>query len=586
MRDLPHPDHPATRPSFPDSHPPALRRRAFLARCGVLGLGGTLLPGVLWARTDGGREPVTPELIEEAARLVGLSFTSEEREAMVDTLEGNLEVFRELREIPIPHGVFPCLHFNPLVPGQRIPGDRRPVRASPTPGVRRPGNLEEVAFWPVTHLAALVASGQVSSVELTRMYLARLRRFGDRLECVVTLTGELALEEAARADAELAAGRYRGPLHGIPWGAKDVIAKGGYPTTWGSEAYRDQVVEEDATVVRRLADAGAVLVAKLSTGEMARGDRWFGGRRTRNPWAPDQGSGGSSAGPGAATAAGLVGFSLGTETLGSIVGPSRTCGITGLRPTFGRVSRHGVMPMSWSLDKVGPMCRSVEDCALVLDAIQGPDLLDLAVQDHPFNWDAELPLEGLRVGVLEAAFQAERRGETGAAAAANDRATLEVLGALGVELRPFELPGDAGMDALGTLLVDEAAAFHDLFRDGRLDLLIQDRDDPEGMLLRTARLYPGVEYLQMHRRRTLLMQAMEEALGDLHAVVAPHGGAPTTSAANLTGHPGVTIPNGFAPDGTPTGIQFLGRLFGEAELLRVALAVQEATPHHREHPVL
>ncbi len=577
---------------MPETLPGPVRRRTFLAYCGSLGLGSTLFPGVLWAHSGGSPESVTSEMIDQAARLAGLQFSAGEREAMLETLQGNLELFRELREIHIDQNVAPPLHFSPMVPGQRLEEERKPFRPSPLPDVQRPPDLEEVAFWPVTHLGALIFRRQATSVELTRMYLGRLRRFDPVLECVVTFTEDLAMEEAERADAELAAGRYRGPLHGIPWGAKDILAKRGYPTTWGSEAYRDQVLDYDATVVQRLREAGAVLIAKLSTGEMARGDRWFGGRRTRNPWNPAQGSGGSSAGPGAATAAGLVGFSIGTETLGSILGPSRTCGITGLRPTFGVVSRHGAMPMSWSLDKVGPMCRSVEDCALVLDAIRGPDLLDLAVVDRPFNWDAGLPLSGLRVGYLVEAFEAEPRGGNGAAtraaqaARANDRATLEVLRELGVELRPFTLPEDAGMDALQTLLVDEAAAFDELIQTGRVDLLIQDREDPEGMLMRVARLFPGVEYVQMHRRRALLMRRMAEAMGDLHVYVAPHGGSPNTSANNLTGHPGVSVPNGFAPDGTPTGIQFIGRLYGEAEMLRLAKAFQDATGFHLRRPPL
>lgn len=569
-----------------EAFPDPLHRRAFLATCSSMGLGSTLFPGALWARSEGGQEAITPEMIDHAARLAGLEFSREDREEMVEALQGNLELYAELREIPIDQNVAPPLYFNPMVPGQRLSDERLPFRPSPTPAVRRPADLEEVAFWPVTHLSALVSSGQATSVELTRMYLRRLRRYDPVLACVVTLTEALAMEQAERADAEIAAGRHRGPLHGIPWGAKDLLAARGYPTTWGSEAYRDQTLDYDATVVRRLADAGAVLVAKLSTGELARGDRWFGGKRTRNPWNPEQGSGGSSAGPAAATAAGLVGFSIGTETLGSIVGPSRTCGVTGLRPTFGVVSRHGVMPACWSLDKVGPICRSVEDAALVLEAVRGPDLLDLAVVDRPFNWDAARPLAGLRVGYLAEAFEGTPRGEGGAAARRNDGATLDALRRLGVELRPFALPEDAGMDALQVLLVDEAAAFDELVQTGRIDLLIQDRDEPEDMLMRVARLFPGVEYVQMNRRRMLLMRRMAEAMADLDVYVAPHGGSPNNSATNLTGHPAVTVPNGFAPDGTPTGILFVGKLYGEADMLRLAKAYQDATDFHLRRPRL
>ena len=568
-----------------DPSPDPLRRRAFLAYCGSLGLGSTLFPGALWAASEGGQEAVTPEMIDHAARLAGLEFSLDDREEMVEQLQANLQIYRDLRQVHIDQNVAPPLYFNPVVPGQRISDERRPFRPSSEPSVGRPTNLEDAAFWPVTHLAALIRTRQVTSVELTRMYLDRLRRYDPMLECVVTFTDDLAMEEAERADRELEAGRYRGPLHGIPWGAKDIITKRGYRTTWGSEAYRDQVLDYDATVVQRLSDAGAVLIAKLATGEIARGNRWLG-KRTRNPWDPEQDSGGSSAGPGAATAAGLVGFSIGSETLGSIVGPSRTCGIAGLRPTFGVVSRHGVMPVSWSLDKVGPMCRSVEDCALVFEAIRGPDLLDMAVVDRPFNWDADKPLAGLRVGYLVEAFEAEPRGANGQAARANDLATLDVLRRLGVELRPFGLPEHADMDALQMLLVDEAAAFDELIQTGRIDLLIQDRDEPEDMLMRAARLVPAVEYVQLNRQRTLLMQNMAEAMRDLDVYVAPHGGGPNTSANNLTGHPGVSVPNGFAPDGTPTGILFIGQLYGEADMLRLAKAYQDATDFHLRRPNL
>ncbi len=571
---------------MPDAAPDALRRRAFLARCSALGLGSTLFPGALWAKTEGGQEAITPEMIDDAARLAGLDFSLEHRRQMVEALQGNLKIYAELAAMRIDQDVAPPLYFNPVVPGQRLEEERRPFRPSPTPAVTRPANLEDAAFWPVTHLAALLASGQATSTELTRMYLARLKRYDPTLHCVVTLTEDLALEQAARADEEIAAGRWRGPLHGIPWGVKDLFAKSGYPTTWGSEAYKDQVLDYDATVVQRLEAAGAVLLAKLATGEIARGDRWFGGMQTKNPWDPKQGSGGSSAGPASATAAGLVGFSVGTETLGSILGPSHTCGVTGLRPTFGRVSRHGVMPACWSLDKVGPICRSVEDCALVLEAMRGPDLMDLAVTDRPFNWDAAAPLAGLRVGWLKAAFEGPTRGAAGAAARKNDLATLDVLRGMGVELQPFALPDDADMDALQVLLVDEAAAFDELIQTGRVDLMIQDRDEPEPMLMRTARLFPAVEYVQQNRRRLLLMQRMAAAMEPVDVFVAPSGGSPLVSTTNLTGHPAVSVPNGFGPDGTPTGILFVGKVYGEADILRLAKAYQDATGFNLKRPRL
>ena len=564
--------------------PDQLRRRSFLAYCGSLGLSSTLFPGVLWAQSGEAQEAITAEMIDHSARLAGLEFSEADVAEMVEGVNANLALYGEARALSIDQGVAPPLYFNPAVPGQTFPTERHPFRLGARPNLRRPTEIEEVAFWPVTHLAWLIESRQVSAVELTRMYLGRLRRYNPLLECVVTLTEDLALEQARHADRELAEGRYRGTLHGIPWGAKDLLAKRGYPTTWGSEAYRDQTIDIDATVVQRLEEAGAILVAKLSTGEIARGDRWFGGKQTKNPWKPDEGSGGSSAGPGSATAAGLVGFSIGSETTGSIVGPSRTCGVTGLRPTFGRVSRYGVMPVSWSLDKVGPMCRSVEDCAVVLEAIRGPDGQDLAVTDHPFNWDGNRSLEDIRVGYLQDVFEADRSSDDGDEIRANDLASLDVLRRIGVDLRPVRLPESAGMNALQMLLVDEATAFDELVLTGRIDLLIQDREEPEDMLMRVARLIPAVEYLQMNRQRMLMMQETAEALQDVDVYVAPHGGGPTTSANNLTGHPGITVPNGFVPDGTPTGILFVGQLYAEAEAMAVAKAYQDATDWHTRRP--
>ena len=503
---------------------------------------------------------------------------------MVAAVNRNLVNYEKTRAAGLPFTVAPPLYFNPVVPGTSPMSARPPYRLSSPPTVVRPKNLDDVAFWPVTHLAALLSSRQVSSRELTDLYLERLKRYDPKLECVITLTEDLARDQARRADEEIRAGRYRGPLHGIPWGAKDLIAKRGYKTTWGSETFGDQVIDMDATVVTRLEEAGAVLVAKLSTGELARGDRWFGGR-TRNPWNLEEGSGGSSAGPGAATAAGLVGFSLGTETLGSIVGPSRTCGVTGLRPTYGVVSRHGVMPAAWSLDKVGPIGRSAEDCALVLSAIAGPDGWDLSLADEPFDWNPNLDVRKLRVGYLADAFAEERTNE--AASKENDDRALADLRSLGIELVPVSLPSHADMDALMMLLVEEAAALDELTRSGRDELLIKDREEPEAMLLRAHRLVPGVEYFQLSRVRTRLMEGMARLFEKVDASVAPFltpEGDRTLRATNATGHPGVAVPTGFSAKGMPTSMHFVGNLYRDADLLALAKAYQDRTTHHQRHP--
>jgi Asp-tRNA(Asn)/Glu-tRNA(Gln) amidotransferase A subunit family amidase len=469
----------------------------------------------------------------------------------------------------------------------KIDRTRRPLRAGTPVHVARPQNLEDVAFWPVTQLAELIRTKQAKSVELTEMYLDRLKRYNPKLACAVTLTEDLAMRQARDADREIASGNYRGPLHGIPWGVKDLCTAKGYPTTWGAAPFKTRVIDEDATVVSRLHAAGAVLVGKLATGELALDDVWFGGQ-TKNPWDLSMGSQGSSAGPGSATAAGLVGFSIGTETLGSIVEPSGVCGVTGLRPTFGRVSRHGAMALSWSLDKIGPMCRSVEDCALVLAAIQGPDDEDLAVQDVPFNWDAGLDIRKLRVGYLKAAFADTRQT---AKTNANDAAALEKLRALGVSLREVSLPEHADMDP-GLILWGEAnAALKDPIQTRPADLVRQDRVVNQN----AVRLLPAAEYLDANRVRGLLMRDMARVMADIDVYVVPFDYSDytpnpvatlNTQVTNLTGQPCVLVPHGFNEKGNPTSLTFIGRVFGEVEMLALAKAYQDSTDWHLRHPKL
>jgi Asp-tRNA(Asn)/Glu-tRNA(Gln) amidotransferase A subunit family amidase len=413
-------------------------RRRFLACCSSLGLASTLFPGVLWARLqDGASRLVTQAMVREAAALAGLSFSDEEQQALVGPLHRILTTAGELHLAPAGNDVPSPLHFNPRVPGGSVSTPARAFRPSTPPHRSRPANLEDVAYWPITHLADLVRRREVGALELTEMYLARLERHDAALNCVVTLTADRARAQAAALDRELAAGRYRGLLHGIPWGVKDIVAVRGYPTTWGAAPFEQRTIDVDATVVARLDAAGAVLVAKLSTGELAFGDQWFRGR-TNNPWNPEQGSSGSSAGSGAATAAGLVGFAIGSDTGGSILSPSLRCGVTGLRPTFGRVSRHGVMAAGWTLDKVGPMCRSVEDCAVVLQAIAGPDGLDLAVPDDvpAPGWDATESARGRRVGIVPALIDGMPEG----AERANTLRAVDALRGAGLEIRTIDVP--------------------------------------------------------------------------------------------------------------------------------------------------
>ncbi|MGH7444809.1 MAG: amidase, partial [Longimicrobiales bacterium] len=540
-----------------------LDRRQFIAFAGAL---VALVPELAHAQQQAPR--VTVEMIAQAERLAGLEFTPEERAEMVDGLDRNVRAWESLREVELPNAVPPAVQFDPLLPGMVVPTGAGVFRPSDPGDVRRPASLEEVAFWPVTRLAALIRTRQVTSSELTRMYLDRLKRHGPTLEAVISLTGERALAQAADMDAEIARGNYRGPLHGIPWGAKDLLATRGYRTTWGAKPYEQQIIDLDATVVEKLDEAGAVLVAKLTMGALAQGDRWYGGR-TRNPWNLEQGSSGSSAGPGAATAAGLVGFSIGTETLGSIVSPSTRNGVTGLRPTYGTVSRYGAMALSWSMDKIGPMCRSVEDCALVYHAIRGSDGRDLTVRDAPFTWDASRDARRLRVGYYASAFAEVEDHDT----KPFDDAALDVLRRTGFELIPFETPDQYPLNALrSAILSAESAAAFDALTRGNQDDLMVDSSWPDSF--RTARLIPAVEYINANRVRTLVMQAMHQAMQNVDVVVTPSYGGNILLLTNLTGHPTVVLPNGFNEEHSPVSLSFVGKLYGEGDALLVAKAYQ------------
>ncbi|KPJ89939.1 MAG: amidase [Gemmatimonas sp. SG8_17] len=552
-------------------------RRQFMAYCSAVGLGSGSIGSLLWQQAQE-TGTITKEMLAEAETVFGLRFEEDERELMLEGLNRNLRRLEQIRELDISNTVAPAILFEPVLPGRQPASGAGTFRMSRQPQIERPANLEQVAFWPVTHLAELVRARRVTAVELTRMYLDRLKRHGPRLECVVTLTEELALKQANRADAEIRRGYYRGPLHGIPWGAKDLLAEDQYRTTWGAKPFEDQVLDSDATVVSRLEQAGAVLVAKTTLGALAMGDVWFGGR-TRNPWNPEQGSSGSSAGSAAATAAGLVGFSLGSETLGSIVSPSTRCGVTGLRPTFGRVSRYGAMALSWSMDKLGPICRAVEDCAVVLNAIHGADGKDPTARDVPLDWDPELPLSRLRIGYYRSAFERDRQGKE------FDDQVLTVLRSLGIDLIPIELPDQFPLGALRIILSAEAAAaFEELTRSNRDDLLVRQDQGAWPNSFRHSRFIPAVDYIEANRVRTMVMEALDAVMDGIDLFVTPTSGPNVLLMTNLTGHPSVTLPNGFRDTGTPVSISFIGSLFCEGTMLRVAKAYQDATDFHTRQP--
>ena len=550
----------------------------------------------LAAPTLAQQQPETPGPINQATldcaeKVFGVDFTEAEEEMAVRNANRNLASYEQLRKLDIPPDTEPAITFRPYLPGRAPSGHAPPgarLRLS-SPSLPSFSSIEDLAFEPAVTLGALVRTGKVTSTDLTKMYLDRLKRHGDTLHAVVTLTEERALAEAAEADREIRAGIWRGPLHGVPWGAKDLFAAKGYRTTWGAEPYQNQVFDYDATVVERLRAAGAVLVAKLSMGALAQGGVWFGGS-TRNPWNLERSSSGSSAGPGAATAAGLVGFALGTETRGSIISPSSANGVTGLRPTYGRVSRYGAMALSWTMDKVGPMGRTVEDCVAAFGAIYGPDGRDDTVEDAPFDWNPDLPLASLRIGYLKNEFESmpdnlpEDRRKSREAQNQVLGAALDVFRGAGARLEPIEL-SDFPTGAIGYILSAEAAAaFDDLTRSKGIDQLTSQEANAWPNTFRTSRFIPAVEYIRAQRARTLLMRRFDQLMAQYDVFLSPTGSA-SLGATNLTGHPALAMKAGFV-DGMPISLMITGRLYDEATVLAVALAFERATKWHTMHPTL
>jgi Asp-tRNA(Asn)/Glu-tRNA(Gln) amidotransferase A subunit family amidase len=585
--------------------PSRAARRRFLKTVPAAVAAGIAGPAL--ARQAEETQRIDKATLECGERIMGIDFSDAEQQAALSGVNTNLANFERLRGFQIPPEIEPPLTFRPYLPGKKpragaTPNRRIRIAASAVPGPRRT-SADDLAFLPVTTLSTLVRKREISSTELTRMYLARLKKHGPALNCVVTLTEDLALEQAAQADKDIGAGRHRGPLHGIPWGAKDLFATKGILTTWGAAPYQNQVFDYDATVVERLREAGAVLVAKLSLGALAQGDNWFRGQ-TKNPW-NGRGSSGSSAGPGSATAAGLVGFSLGTETRGSIISPSAVNGVVGLRPTYGRVSRHGAMALSWTMDKIGPMCRSVEDCALVFNAIYGPDGRDDSVIDAPFEWNPDVPLSKLRIGYVKTEFEpqpADGRGAGRGGAGGRGRGgltpeqqraqeearlkimnrVLEVYRKAGAAIQPIDVPGLDITAALNFILsVEAAAAFDDLTRSKEIS-------DPSlntwPNTFRTSRYVPAVEYIRAQRVRAVVMREMDELMSHYDAFISPTGSR-SLSLTNLTGHPAIALRAGFLED-APVDFMITGRLYDEGTLMRVALAHEQATKWHERVPKL
>ncbi|MCK9404361.1 MAG: amidase [Chitinophagaceae bacterium] len=520
--------------------------------------------------------------IQSAAGLLDLRFTQKEMDTMYTGVKENLMVYRLMHKQLLANNVPMSLWQSPVLPGMKFTEKQEPVKWNIPANTMLPANKNDLAFYNILQLASLIKNKKISSVALTGFFIERIKKYGDTLQCVISLTEEIAMQQAKQADEEIARGKYRGPLHGIPYGLKDLFAVKGTKTTWGAEPYKNQVVEEDAFVYAQLTKAGAVLVAKFTLGALAMGDYWFGGR-TKNPWNTKTGSSGSSAGSTAATVAGLVPFAIGTETWGSIVSPSSTCGATGLRPTFGSISRSGAMTLSWSLDKVGPICRSAADAALVFNYIHGTDGEDLSAVNKPFNYQPGADIKKMKVAYAKNYF--DKITDT----SRNEWKVLEAYKKMGVQLIPVNFP-DSGVynfNIMDIVISAECAAAFDEFTRNNIDdeMTRQGKNDWPNSF-RVARLMSAAEYINANRHRYLLMKKVNELMSRVDIVICPTRGSGNQGAiTNLTGHPVVCLPTGFDKNvNLPTSITLIGKLYDEATLLAAAKALQDATPWDDVHP--
>ena len=522
---------------------------------------------------------INKQTIKEAEKIIGLEFTESERDSMIDALNEQLGYYKVVREFNLSNSIVPSVVFNPIPIGFVFNEKQEKLKYGDYSKTKKPASSDELAYYSIGQLAHLIKTKQISSVELTNLYLERLKKYSPKLESVITLTEELAHQQAKRADDELVKEKYRGMLHGIPYGVKDLLATKNYPTTWGAAPYKKQMIDEDATVVKKLEEAGAVLVAKFTMGELAWGDIWFGGK-TRNPWNYEEGSSGSSAGSASSVSAGLVPFAIGTETWGSIVSPSTVCGVTGLRPSYGRVSRSGAMALSWSMDKIGTICRNAEDLAIVFDVIRGLDPNDLTLYDYPFNYDHKIDFKKLKIGYLKEDFDKNYPFHS------NDSLVLTQLKKLGAELIPISLP-KINVNSLSFILsAESAAAFDELTRSNKDEELVRQIKNAWPNLFRANRFIPAVEYINANRIRTVLINEMNQIMNKIDFYLAPSWEGDNLLLTNLTGHPSVVVPTGKAPDGSNSSITFIGRLFEEGNIIAAAKAFQDATEYHLKRPML
>ncbi|PZX59931.1 Asp-tRNA(Asn)/Glu-tRNA(Gln) amidotransferase A subunit family amidase [Algoriphagus ratkowskyi] len=521
---------------------------------------------------------ITPAAIDGGSELIGLNFTSAEKDSMIGTLTSQRMKYKGLREFQVDNSVAPSLIFNPLPIGFTPTQIQKELDWGLPTEVALPEQESDIAYMPVHQLAVLIKNKKISSERLTKIYLDRIKTYSDTLQCLISLMEDSALAKAKAMDREISQGKYRGPLHGIPYGIKDLLAVKGTKTTWGAMPYKDQEIDQTATVVTKLNDAGGVLVGKFTLGALAMGDVWFGGV-TKNPWNLKQGSSGSSAGSASAVSAGLVPFAIGTETLGSIVSPSTRNGVTGLRPTYGRVSKTGAMALSWSMDKIGPISRSAIDNGIVLSVINGEDVMDRSTIAAAFNYSSKTEVKKLKVGYFKSFFGGDRNG------AENDAKVLELLKNQGFELHPVELKTSVNPSAIGLMLmVEGAAAFDELTRLGWDDELVAQHKNAWPNLFRAARFIPAVEYVQAARQRSILIEEMHELMKDYDVIVTPSFGGPQLQITNLTGHPALCLPNGFTDSGNPTSITLLANLFEEEKLVMLGNLIQQNSDWQAKRP--
>ncbi len=521
---------------------------------------------------------ITPVAIEGASELLGLSFTPAEKDSMIGTLTSQRRKYEGLREFKLDNSVAPSLIFNPLPIGFTPNQVQKDLDWGLPTAVELPEKESDIAYLPVHKLAFLIKSKKLSSERLTKIYLDRIKTYSDTLQCLITLMEESALQKAKAMDQEISEGKYRGPLHGIPYGIKDLLAVKGTKTTWGAMPYKDQEIDQTATVVTKLSDAGGVLVGKFTLGALAMGDVWYGGV-TKNPWNLEQGSSGSSAGSASAVSAGLVPFAIGTETLGSIVSPSTRNGVTGLRPTYGRVSKNGAMALSWSMDKIGPISRSALDDGIILSVINGEDAMDRSTIGAAFNYSSKTDVKKLKVGYFKSYFEGEGAGSE------NNNEVLELLKNQGFELHPVELKTSVNPNSIGLMLmVEGAAAFDELTRLGWDDQLVAQHKNAWPNLFRAARFIPAVEYVQAARQRTVLIAEMHEIMKEYDVIVTPSFGGQQLQVTNLTGHPALCLPNGFNEEGNPTSITLLANLFEEEKLVMLGHLIQNTSDWQAKRP--